>query len=550
MKSKKQEQDNRAQVDFAFPKEWTMYGPVGKADPEPDFAVMTDIPKELSIAGRQLAGQKAVFTDNRLDLGALLGGKAVGKTAYLLAAIQADKAMEIELGAGADWWMKWWVNGEVVCDTLGTGNFVHPPGIMDHRFTARLKAGRNLIAVKVMSGSASFALAGGSSHEMETIQSRGETARRQWRESLAASGKPMALIKEDWETVKTRCTHWWANELYDRTLVMVNAPKQGTGKIDSYPGAVTRETTLIDAEYMIWSLENKIRTTFYGGESTPVLTPQCSFTGPLFMGCEPKFISSGLRKVDPLPAGADGYPLIRFHRENWYWQATREGTIRAAKASRGCWFVNPVSENTGDTLAGIRGVQNLMIDIVENPTWVKQAVNQLSGILIEISGETWTLVDENITGLEGSVASEVWAPGRGQFLGCDMAVNLSPKQFEELFLPSIIEQMRTVDYRCFHMDGYVQHLDLLLALPELQAIQFYPPDIHAPHGSILPWIPLIKRIQRAGKAVLTYARSEEIPALLGEVSARGLCVGTIGDCASEQEARDLVHLVGRLSRER
>jgi len=154
----KKTQDNKIQGDFAFPKEWTVFGPV---DPDPDFAGMRDVPAELNVGDRRLAGRNAVFTDNYLDLGALLGGQAVGKTAYLLATVDATKDMAVELGAGADWWMKWWVNGEVVCDTLKEGNDKWPPSGLDHRFTARLKSGSNLVAVKAVSGSGGFLLAAG-----------------------------------------------------------------------------------------------------------------------------------------------------------------------------------------------------------------------------------------------------------------------------------------------------------------------------------------------------------------------------------------------------
>ena len=152
------DQDNRTQGDPAITKTWSVYGPiglntaeacpflaewtlfgsVGKDDPEPEFAGMNAIPKELTIAGQQLAAQPAAFADNRLDLGALLGGKEVGKTGYLLATIDAAKDTDVELGAGADWWMKWWVNGEVVCDIMAAGNGNWPPSCADHRFTARL----------------------------------------------------------------------------------------------------------------------------------------------------------------------------------------------------------------------------------------------------------------------------------------------------------------------------------------------------------------------------------------------------------------------------
>ena len=98
---------------FALPAEWTVFGPVGWDSPEPDFAAMQTPPAELVIAGERLPSRKAAFdAEHRLDLGALLGGPEEGKTAYLLANCVVDREMEVTLGSGADWWMKWWVKGE------------------------------------------------------------------------------------------------------------------------------------------------------------------------------------------------------------------------------------------------------------------------------------------------------------------------------------------------------------------------------------------------------------------------------------------------------
>jgi len=105
-------------------------------------------------------------------LGALCGGKEVGKTVCLLATLDAEKEGEVRFGAGADWWMKWWVNGEAVYDTLQEGNGAWPPSVLHHVFTARLKAGRNLLAVKVVSGSGSFALAAGGPQERRDERGR------------------------------------------------------------------------------------------------------------------------------------------------------------------------------------------------------------------------------------------------------------------------------------------------------------------------------------------------------------------------------------------
>ena len=105
--------------------------------------------------------------------------------------------------------------------------------------------------------------------------------------------------------------------------------------------------------------------------------------------------------------------------------------------------------------------------------------------------------------------------------------------------------MRTVDHRIYHLDGTValQHLDLLLSVPEIQAIQWVP---GSGRDEVLQWIPLIRRVQKAGKGIWVSADAADIPALLAEVPANGLCIAT--SCSSEQEARDLIDVVARLSK--
>jgi len=363
-------------------------------------------------------------------------------------------------------------------------------------------------------------------------------------------GRPSDAIKEDWETTKKRYTYWWANELYDRAVLLVTAPKAGVPPAAAWPGGpVTVETPWTDADYMIWRLEERIRTTHFGGEAVPVFWHNWSVGHALLLGCEPKFAPNTIW-TDPLPAGADGYPPIRFHREGRWWQWMREATLKAAQASRGPYFVMPFwGNNAGDNLSLVRGDMDLLVDIADNPGWVRQAAKQVSDILIESTNELWRLVDEKVTGVEGSANyCRIWSPGRTLGFDCDISCNVSPKQFEDLFLPPLIETMRTVDHRIYHLDGTValHHLDVLLSVPEIHAIQWLPGAGH--EATILDWVPLIRRIQRAGKAVQVFCGGREVAPLLNEVSARGLCICT--GCGSEAEARELERLVAKLSRER
>lgn len=43
----KKKQDIQTQADFAFPSAWTLFGPVGKDDAEPDFVGMNAVPKDI-----------------------------------------------------------------------------------------------------------------------------------------------------------------------------------------------------------------------------------------------------------------------------------------------------------------------------------------------------------------------------------------------------------------------------------------------------------------------------------------------------------------------
>ena len=126
---------------------------------------------------------------------------------------------------------------------------------------------------------------------------------------------------------------------------------------------------------------------------------------------------------------------------------------------------------------------------------------------------------------------------------CDVSCMFSNEVFKEMFLPPLLETMHTVDHRIYHLDGpgAFQHLDTLLDLPELQAIQWVP---GAGHTEVTQWIPLIQRIQSKGKGVQVGASPQEIEPLLREVRPEGLLIRT--GCKTEEEARRLLDRVASL----
>ena len=87
----------------------------------------------------------------------------------------------------------------------------------------------------------------------------------------------------------------------------------------------------------------------------------------------------------------------------------------------------------------------------------------------------------------------------------------------------------------YHLDGpgAIQHLDSLLSIDELPAIQW----VHgAGNGPMARWIPLLKRIQEAGKGVVCRCAIEEVPEMMRELSSKGLYMTT--SARTEDEARE------------
>ncbi len=124
---------------------------------------------------------------------------------------------------------------------------------------------------------------------------------------------------------------------------------------------------------------------------------------------------------------------------------------------------------------------------------------------------------------------------------------ISPQMFREFFLDDIVAQVNWLDHSLFHLDGpdCIRHLDILLEIPKLNGIQWVP---GARYKSMLEWVPLLRKIQQAGKLVQIGVQANEVEPLLRELSPKGLMLDTY--CATEDEAKDLLRKACQWTHER
>jgi hypothetical protein len=353
------------------------------------------------------------------------------------------------------------------------------------------------------------------------------------------SGMRIEQTVTDWPTVKKRWEAWWEGGLYDRPLIGVTAPRNSKQRADW--SHIEPETQWTDIQHMIHRTLSEIDATYYGGDAPPCLWHMWSVGHALYLGCEPHF-SWDTVWVDPAPVGEDGYPAFTEWRDSPWYRWMLDSTEAAVEASQGRYFVMPIWGNhAGDNLSCVRGTTQLMADIAFDPQWVKSAMKELSDIQIEVFEALWDRVEPSKLQIEGSVNYVgCWSPVRTMGFDCDISCMIGVDTFRDIILPPLIETMHTVDHRLYHLDGpsALHHLDTLLSIPELQVIQWVP---GYGRESAPQWIPVLQRIQSAGKGVVMFVRSEEIEALLDEVRPEGLYIQT--RCDSEDEARALLERV-------
>ena len=135
--------------------EWTVFGPYYRLMHRLPDELVKDIPDQLKIGRQTTQARKAKPVNGNLDIAAVMGKKIPFRAFYVCIPIRSAKGEKLKIGAGADWWMDIYLNGEPVGNTMMDGNVVWPPSGSDFVYDLTLKPGKNLLVVGVIGGGGS-----------------------------------------------------------------------------------------------------------------------------------------------------------------------------------------------------------------------------------------------------------------------------------------------------------------------------------------------------------------------------------------------------------
>ncbi len=350
--------------------------------------------------------------------------------------------------------------------------------------------------------------------------------------------------KSDWEMSKKRFEAFWNGEIVDRCCFSVKAFDQKRfNPIRLVPGSnEDRFLHWTDPERIIKRNRLLMENTYYGGEAFPCIFLDLGAGGHagFFKGAKYQFGDS--MWFFPI---TDDPESIEFDENSFPFKKTLELAQAFAEDSKGDYFISmPDSTGNADALTHLMGTEELMPQMLEEPEAIKAALNKMEYAYERVMREVYDIVKDVNEGGSCVDWMSTWAPGFHAQMQSDMSVMISNPMFKEFVLPEIQTQSKFLQYPIYHFDGIEQrrHLDDLLSIPELKAIQWTQVAGQPPCTDFLDDL---KKIQAAGKNLLLIIGADQIPEVMENLSSKGLFIVTY---ASQQEEADaLIRQVSKLT---
>ncbi len=348
----------------------------------------------------------------------------------------------------------------------------------------------------------------------------------------------------DRREAQERVEAWWRRENRDRPAVQLTAPKDGAAPYDG-PAGENLHDYWTNPEIVIPRELHRLEHTFYAGEAFPVLFPVSGRIVSILtrlLGAPNRYVNTETTWSEPIIHDWASRPSFVFDRKNRWWLICRDLLQRGREAleehvertGRRYYLGNPDLNGPTEILAGLRGREAFAMDFYDNPEVIAPALQEINRAWYD----AWQACTDITHTLGGYFFwMRIWSEVPAVDLQSDVSGLISTEMFGKYLLSFIAEQTHWVERTIYHLDGpdAIRHLDSILELSELDAVQWVPGAGAAPATE---WIPLLRRIQEAGKSVYTYCAPEEVPAIAEALRPEGLML--VAECENEAQARSIL----------
>lgn len=345
----------------------------------------------------------------------------------------------------------------------------------------------------------------------------------------------------DFDAIKEAYQNFWDRNNHQRPLMYVVSPIQPALTIAPFNG--TLKERWMSSEYQIASARARMQNTYYAGEAYPYIGPDL---GPdilgAMLGCGIEFgettswavhTVTNWEEVAPFTLGADNF---------WYGAIEKLVDAFVEDAEQGDYLVGIPDFHPGmDALVSLRGPQELCYDLYDLPELVLKKNDEIFPIYQQVFEAFYQKIARVQSG--STHWMNAWHPQKYYNVSCDFMGMLSHDMFEEFVRDEIIRESKMYDACMFHLDGpdASKHLDALLKIDSINGIQW---QYGAGATTAKDWIPLMKKIQAAGKNIIVDIVYDDIEPLIKNLAPEGLMLNAY--CSSPQEADAVMEKVKSL----
>jgi len=343
--------------------------------------------------------------------------------------------------------------------------------------------------------------------------------------------EPQIQFKDsDWLRIKNDWQSWWDGKL-DRPMVVLERlePPKGItfpkGKniptFSDFDDSPLQFPLDMNVEEVIDHYENRLKCTRYYGDAFPKFWPNF---GPGivsgFLGARVHYSheeSTIWFDIGKKIAANEFNP--KFNPDNIYWKWVKEITESAVKRWGNSVQVGFTDLGGNlDILSALIDDQDLLTGMLLNPDEITRITGRLTDVWLQYYDALYKIIQKQALGT--SPWAGIFSAGKCYIIQSDMAVMIDPLMYEQFVLPDLKKCCNHFDHAVYHLDGkeQIQHLDLLLSIPNLHGIQWIPGAGNPPPEE---WMDLLGRIRDAGKLCQLYVTPEGARKIKKELGCKG-----------------------------